>query len=1123
MTRDDQTSEKRRGAGRRIRWIRASLAYLCACLLPFGVGCSDDMTQQPGDVLDGGADVVVDAGLDATPDTADVAPDGTPEDTGPRDTSPQDVRDDASALDVEDWDFGRADTAPADLTLQRITPGRGPVAGGTKFVVEGQGFTEETALFFGSRRADVRVVDGRLVGQTPSAPSPGPVPVKAKDPNTGESSLGPAFTYTKTLSFDSIQPDVIPTRGGFQLTIKGSGFTADTRVSLGGETALNQEFIDAQTLRVLAPPHAAGLVDLRMTNREATLRVADAVEYVVPLEVDRVKPALGPVDGGTSVTLEGRGYEPGMTVTIGGNAATVTSVNAAGTAATVTTPPGAQGVVDVVVDKPKGESVRARDAFLYQTTSQPTGLTLESVRPDHGPSAGGTPVTLVGYGLSDSSLEVTFGSTPATIQDQGPGYAVATAPSASAGVVDVTVSYTDGTESPATLSGAYEYLRPLEITSVQPNRGPTAGGTTVTITGDGFNGATDVRFGGVSAGYTVTDDSTIQATAPSHAAGAVDVVVERRDHEARREYGFTFTEPFEVYGASPLRGSVAGGTYVLIRGQGFLESDLEVTFGGDLAETLQRLDAQTLAARSPPGQVGSVDIKVAQGSTTATVPDRFTYFNPASRSGGSWGGEIEGAVNVSVYSEGGAPIDDAYVMLAADAPASFSGRTDRNGMITFSGPEVYGRQTIAATAPNFSTATIQRVNATNITLHLTRLSPPDPRPPMDAGVPDASDAGGIDVDVPDVTPVDVDVGSPNGDGGTNPDPDLGPRPDIDNPPPPPPPPPQGPPVFTGQLTGLNKLTVPGPDEREVAYVYTTRADRLTPNPSPGPTNRLTENGPYSIETRTGDLALVALGGFRDLNTGEFTATRMGVKRFQVAVKGQTYQRDIDLNIDLDESVTLKVPNKPFDAAEGPSVFDFQPWLDFGSEGVFGRLASARGKTTLLQASGYPPLTGPLSGVEIDVVGGAYQERGSALALPYSIAEKLGATSVDQTISMPPLLGVALPQRQLSQRQQPGGLIHFKLTAREAPDIIRVQAFDRRGRIVFESFVPGSSPQIRIPSFPDFSSLPDYRRPEPYPPGLYTLRLVGIDVPNGSIDNFNFTDVRYYKLPRYTLDYRSIQF
>jgi hypothetical protein len=1101
-------------------WTQHLLTGWVVLLLSLGLGCSDDLTSPQGDA-DVGGDLVEDAGLDAAPDVVDGGDDGGPRDTDPRDGSSEDTRD-AEAPDInDDWDFGTEDTGPPDLALQRITPSSGPVDGGTKFVVEGEGFTDETVLFFGSRRADVQVVDRRLVGQSPAGSSPGSVVVKAKDPDTGDASLGQAFTYTRTLSFDSVQPDAVPTRGGFLLTVRGSGFTSDTRVSLGGETALSHNLVDSETLRVLAPPHPAGLVDLRLTNRAATVRAPDAVEYVVPLGIDSIKPAAGPVSGGTTVTLEGRGFESGMTVEFGQNAGTVTSVNPAGTRARATTPPGSVGPVDVVVDKSKVESVRARDAYLYEN-SQQTGLTVASVRPDHGPASGGTPVMLVGYGLGDPDLVVTFGSTTATIQDQGPGFAVVTAPPSTPGLVDVTVSYTGGGTSSATKGDAFEYVRALEITSVQPNRGPAAGGTSVTISGDGFNGTNDVRFGGVSANYTVQNDSTIQATAPAHAAGAVDVVVERQQHEARREYGFTYTEPLKVYGANPLRGSVAGGTYVLVRGQGFLESNLSVTFGGQTAATTQRLDAQTLAVRSPAGQIGSVDIAVTQDGTTVKAPEPFTYFNPASRSGGSWGGEIAGSVNISVYSEGGAPIDDAYVMLAAEAPTSYSGRTDQNGMITFSGPEIYGRQTVSATAANFSVATIQRVDATNITIHLTRLSPPDP-PPMDAGVPDAGDAGVSDVNIPDVPPIDVDVGGGGeGDGGGG-LPDLGPRPDVDNPPPPPPPPPQGPPVFSGQLTGLNKLTVPGPGEREIAFVYTTRADRLTPNPSPGPNNRLTENGTYSIETRTGDLALVALGGFQDLSTGEFTATRMGVKRFQVAVKGETYERDIDLNIRLDEAVTLKVPNTPFDAQEGPDVFDFQPWLDFGSEGVFGRLPAARGTNSLLTASGYPPLTGPLSGVEVDVVGGAYLGRGSALTLPYSIAEKLGATSVQQTIAMPPLLGVPHAQEQLSLRQQPGDVINFQLTAPEPPDIIRVQAYDRRGRIMFESFVPGTSPQVKIPAFPDFSGLPDHLRPEPYPPGLYTLRLVGIDVPNGSIDSFNFTDVRYYKLPRYTLDYQSIQF
>jgi hypothetical protein len=58
-----------------------------------------------------------------------------------------------------------------------------------------------------------------------------------------------------------------------------------------------------------------------------------------------------------------------------------------------------------------------------------------------------------------------------------------------------------------------------------PNAGPIFGGTLVTITGEGFLGATAVTFGGVSANFIVISDSEIQAYSPPHIAGCVDVVV----------------------------------------------------------------------------------------------------------------------------------------------------------------------------------------------------------------------------------------------------------------------------------------------------------------------------------------------------------------------------------------------------------------------------------------------------------------------------------------------------------------------------------------------------------------------------------------------------------------------
>jgi hypothetical protein len=66
----------------------------------------------------------------------------------------------------------------------------------------------------------------------------------------------------------------------------------------------------------------------------------------------------------------------------------------------------------------------------------------------------------------------------------------------------------------------------VTVTSVTPNAGPVAGGTSVTITGTNFINPVGVTFGGVAATNVVFVNSTsVTATSPAHAAGAVDVVV----------------------------------------------------------------------------------------------------------------------------------------------------------------------------------------------------------------------------------------------------------------------------------------------------------------------------------------------------------------------------------------------------------------------------------------------------------------------------------------------------------------------------------------------------------------------------------------------------------------------
>ena len=64
------------------------------------------------------------------------------------------------------------------------------------------------------------------------------------------------------------------------------------------------------------------------------------------------------------------------------------------------------------------------------------------------------------------------------------------------------------------------------VTGINPSVGTRLGGTTVTITGKYFSGATKVTFGGGTASYVVLSDTQIQANAPAGSNGAkVDIVV----------------------------------------------------------------------------------------------------------------------------------------------------------------------------------------------------------------------------------------------------------------------------------------------------------------------------------------------------------------------------------------------------------------------------------------------------------------------------------------------------------------------------------------------------------------------------------------------------------------------
>src|SRR5882672_4084153 len=81
------------------------------------------------------------------------------------------------------------------------------------------------------------------------------------------------------------------------------------------------------------------------------------------------------------------------------------------------------------------------------------------------------------------------------------------------------------------------------VGSVAPASGPTSGGTSVTITGTNFVTGATVSFGGTAAtNVSVVSATSITATTPAHAAGAVNVTVTNPGAQSGTlTNGFTYT------------------------------------------------------------------------------------------------------------------------------------------------------------------------------------------------------------------------------------------------------------------------------------------------------------------------------------------------------------------------------------------------------------------------------------------------------------------------------------------------------------------------------------------------------------------------------------------------------
>jgi hypothetical protein len=192
-----------------------------------------------------------------------------------------------------------------------------------------------------------------------------------------------------------VAPNSGPVDGMNEVRVTGKHLTGVDKVVFGDALGLGLQVLHDGELVVVAPPHPAGLVDVWVKRPEAQApegRIAFGYRYVAPVEVHAAKPASGPAQGGTLVTVTGKGFQKGMALAFGSKLALAVQVIDDNTV-TCLTPPGTPGPQRIVAHTPDGNGI-LRDGFTFH--AHPT---LALALPAVGPLAGGIEVELRGTGL----------------------------------------------------------------------------------------------------------------------------------------------------------------------------------------------------------------------------------------------------------------------------------------------------------------------------------------------------------------------------------------------------------------------------------------------------------------------------------------------------------------------------------------------------------------------------------------------------------------------------------------------------------------------------------------------------------------------------------------------------
>ena len=551
-------------------------------------------------------------------------------------------------------------------------------ATGTTVTIIGTDFDGATAVSFGGVAATSWYVSPTNSATLTAVVGPGASGTVSITTAGGTGTLD-GFTYLAIPTVTGFTPvSAVP---GTTITITGTNFTGVTAVKFGGTPATSFTVVSPTSITAVLGAGSSGSISV--TNSFGTGSLAGFTATAAPT-ITSFTPATGPIN--TTVTITGAAFTGATGVSFGGTPAASFTVTS-GSAITAVVGTGATGSVKVT--NPYGADSMAGFTFIPPPT-------ITSFTPTT--AITGQTVTITGTDFTGATA-VKFGGTAAT-SFRVVNATTITAVVAAGATGDVSVTGPHGT---ATLSG-FIYTHLPVINSFTPVNGTT--GTSVTISGSYFTGASALKFGtNPAASFTVVSDSVITTVVGTVIEGTVAISVTTPPGTTSLT-GF-YTGP-TISSFTPATGNI--GTTVTITGTNFSPTAARDTvYFGAVRATVTAASTTSLTVTVPTGATYQ-PISVNSAGLTAYSQQPFvtTYPGGGAMNAYSFGTRIDSSLSIYPYGVAICDLDGdgKSDLLAVDSWSDYTSLTNylsvyRNtgsrGVISF-GPKTNYNLEIGATA-----------------------------------------------------------------------------------------------------------------------------------------------------------------------------------------------------------------------------------------------------------------------------------------------------------------------------------------------------------------------------------------------------------------------------------------